>query len=161
MVEQLDRLAVLAGRSWRTADLEGGLTNHNVRVTSTDDGPPLDLVVRCSQSDAGLLGIDRDAEHANTRRAAEAGVGAPVREYRPELGMLVIDHLPGRTLSEGDFTDPAVMSRAADACRRLHSGPGFVGGLEQGSRVSIAVALNGRSSYQFHTGLFTPCSPRV
>ena len=68
----LDRLAVLAGRSWRTAELTGGLTNRNLRVTSTDDGPPLDLVVRCSTSVSGLLGIDRDAEHENTRRAAEA-----------------------------------------------------------------------------------------
>ena len=66
--EPLDRLAILAGRSWRATDLPGGLTNHNVRVVSDDDGPPLDLVVRCSSGDAGLLGIDRDAEHANTAR---------------------------------------------------------------------------------------------
>ena len=72
----LDRLAILAGRSWRVTDLPGGLTNHNVRVVTDDDGPPLDVVVRCSSSDAGLLGIDRDAEHANTAAAAEAGVGA-------------------------------------------------------------------------------------
>ena len=77
-IADLDRLAVLAGRSWRVSDLPGGLTNHNVRVTSTDDGPPFDIVVRCSQSDAGLLGIDRDHEHLNTAAAAEAGVGAEV-----------------------------------------------------------------------------------
>ncbi len=81
----LDRLACLAGRSWRATDLPGGLTNHNVRVTTDDAGPLLDVVVRCSAADAELLGIDRDAEHVNTARAHEAGVGAPVVEYRPDL----------------------------------------------------------------------------
>jgi len=122
----LDRLATLAGRSWHASDLPGGLTNHNVRVTTDDDGPQLDIVVRSSSSDAGLLGIDRDAEHANSARAAEAGVGAPVVEYRPDLGMLVIGYLPGKALVDEDFADPGVMTRAADACRRLHAGPRFV-----------------------------------
>jgi len=126
-VADLDRLAVLAGRSWRVVDLPGGLTNHNVRVTSTDDGPPFDIVVRCSENDAGLLGIDRDHEHLNTRAAAEVGVGAPVVEYRPDLHMLAIGFLEGRALDNADFGDPGVMARAADACRRLHAGPRFTG----------------------------------
>jgi thiamine kinase-like enzyme len=127
VVENLDRLAILAGRSWRTTDLPGGLTNHNVRVTTTDDGEHLDLVVRCSQSDAGLLGIDRDAESVNTGAAAEAGVGPGVVEYRPDLGMLVIEFLEGRALESASFADEGVLSRAADACRRLHAGPRFTG----------------------------------
>ncbi|WP_245582204.1 phosphotransferase [Nocardioides halotolerans] len=113
---------MLAGRSWHASDLPGGLTNHNVRVVTDDDGPPLDLVVRCSSSDAAMLGIDRDAEHANSLRAAGAAVGAPVVEYRPDLGMLVIGYLPGKALVDADFDDPGVLSRAADACRRLHAG---------------------------------------
>ncbi len=134
MSPDLDRLATLAGRSWHAAELPGGLTNHNVRVTTDDDGPPLDLVVRCSSSDAALLGIDRDAEHANTARAGEAGVGAPVIEYRPDLGMLVIGFLPGRALDNEDFADSGVMTRAADACRRLHAAPRFVGDFDMFAR---------------------------
>jgi thiamine kinase-like enzyme len=130
----LDRLAVLAGRSWTVADLPGGLTNHNVRVTSTDDGPPIDIVVRCSQSDAGLLGIDRDNEHLNTAAAAEAGVGAEVVEYRPDLHMLAIGFLEGRALDNPDFGDPGVLTRAADACRRLHAGPRFTGDFDMFQR---------------------------
>jgi thiamine kinase-like enzyme len=130
----LDRLAVLAGRSWRATDLPGGLTNHNVRVVTDDDGPPLDIVVRCSSSDAGLLGIDRDAEHANTAAAARAGVGAPVVEYRPDLGMLVIGYLEAVALEDADFADVDVMSRAADACRRLHAGPRFVNDFDMFAR---------------------------
>lgn len=33
----LDRLACLAGRSWRVAELPGGLTNRNYRVVTEDD----------------------------------------------------------------------------------------------------------------------------
>ena len=97
----LGRLAVLAGRSWSVSELPGGLTNVNLRVT-TDDGlaPPLDLVVRCSHGDPALLGIDREAEHLNTATAAGAGVGAPVVEFRPDLGMLVIG-LPALVLVAG------------------------------------------------------------
>jgi len=130
----LDRLAALAGRSWRASDLPGGLTNRNLHVTTTDGGPPLDLVVRCSSSDTGLLGIDRDAEHENTRRAAEAGVGAEVVEYRPELRMLVITYLSGNPLANPDFADPGVLRRAAAACRRLHEGPRFVGEFDMFAR---------------------------
>jgi thiamine kinase-like enzyme len=122
----LDRLAVLAGRSWHTEDLPGGLTNRNLHVVTDDRGEVVDVVVRCNQSDEALLDIDRAAEHANTRAAAEAGVGAPVLEYRPELGMLVIGFLPGRTLADEDFADPVVLRCAAEACRRLHHGPRFV-----------------------------------
>jgi thiamine kinase-like enzyme len=131
-VPPLDRLASLAGRSWRVSDLPGGLTNRNLHVT-TDDGE-LDLVVRWSQGDASLLGIDRDAEAGNTAAAAAAGVGAEVVEYRPDLSMLVITYLQGDALSDASFSDPAVLARAADACRRLHAGPRFAGDFDMFAR---------------------------
>jgi thiamine kinase-like enzyme len=137
----LDRLAVLAGRSWRAVDLPGGLTNRNVRVTTTDDGDPLDLVVRCSQSDAGLLGIDRDAESVNTAVAAEGGVGPRVVEYRPDLGMLVIEFLPGVALENSSFADPGVLTRSAKACRRLHGGGRFTGDFDMFARQAGYLAI--------------------
>ena len=126
---------MLAGRSWSAALLPGGLTNVNVRVT-TDDGlaPVLDLVVRCSHGDASLLGIDREAEHLNTDAAARAGVGAPVLEYRPDLGMLAIGFLPGHALVDEDFSDPAVLHRGARAVRTLHDGPRFTGDFDMFAR---------------------------
>ena len=128
-----------ASPCWRggpgaSRDLPGGLTNHNVRVTSTDDGPPLDIVVRCSQSDASLLGIDRDHEHLNSTAAAAAGVAPPVVEYRPDLRMLAIGFLEGKALDNADFADPGVLARAADACRRLHAGPPFAGDFDMFER---------------------------
>jgi thiamine kinase-like enzyme len=118
----LDRLTCLAGRSRQVNELPGGLTNLNLRVTLDDR----EVVVRQVRSDAGLLAIDRAAEHANTLAAAGAGVGAAVLEHRPELGTTVLEFLPGRTLADADFADPGVLARAADAVRRLHAGPRFV-----------------------------------
>ena len=141
MVPDLDRLAVLAGRSWRVTDLPGGLTNRNVRVTTDDDGERLDLVVRCSQSDAGLLGIDRDAESVNTAAAAACGVGPAVVEYRPDLGMLVIEFLPGVALENASFADPGVLTRSAEACRRLHGGPRFTGDFDMFARQAGYLAI--------------------
>jgi thiamine kinase-like enzyme len=131
----LDRLAVLAGRSWQVAPLPGGLTNTNLHVT-TDDGrdPALDLVVRCSHAGADLLGIDRDAERDNTAAAAEAGVAAPVVEYRPDLGMLVIEYLHATALTDASFEDPLVLARSARAVRRLHAGPRFTGDFDMFAR---------------------------
>jgi thiamine kinase-like enzyme len=139
--EHLDRLAVLAGRSWSVTELPGGLTNVNLRVR-TDDGrePALDVVVRCSHGDPSLLGIDREAEHRNTVAAAEAGVGAPVLEFRPDLRMLVIGYLPGRALVDADFTDPDVMTRAAQAVRALHAGPRFTGHFDMFARRAAYLA---------------------
>jgi len=133
----LDRLACLAGRSKRVTDLPGGLTNRNLRV-QTDDGG--DYVVRCSHPGAQLLGIDRDAEHHNTLRAAEAGVGADVVEYRPDLRMLVIEFLPGDVLTDASFADPVVLRRAARSVRTLHGGPRFQGEFDMFARQASYLA---------------------
>jgi thiamine kinase-like enzyme len=132
----LDQVPLLAGpRS--VADLPGGLTNRNLRVTTSTG----DYVVRLTQSDAGLLGIDRDAEHANTRAAAEAGVGARVVDYRPDLGMMVITFLPGRALTNETIGLPGVIPRAADAIRRLQAGPRFVNEFDMFARQAGYLAL--------------------
>ena len=123
----LDRIPVLQGLPRTVVELAGGLTNQNLRVTT----PEHDYVVRVFQGDAELLGIDRDAEHDNTRAAAEAGVGAGVVDYRPDLGVLVIDFLTGTTLENESFADagrdraggggvPAAARRAAVHRRLRH-----------------------------------------
>ena len=74
----LDGIPVLTGQGRHVTPLPGGLTNTNYRVR-TDAG--LDVVVRVSAPETGLLGVDRHAEHVNTLAAAAAGVGAPVIDY--------------------------------------------------------------------------------
>ena len=74
-------------------------------------------VVRRWSDDGGLLAIDRDNEHENSVRAAEAGVGAPVVAYLPEHGALVFEFLEGRTLRPRTCARRLPAERVADACR--------------------------------------------
>ncbi|MFG1701980.1 phosphotransferase [Nonomuraea sp. M3C6] len=122
VAEVLDRIPLLSGVPRSVEELPGGLTNHNYKVTT----PSGAYVVRVSASDGALLAIDRDAEYANSIAAARAGVGAPVHDYLPELGVLVVGFVPARTFTEADLREPANLPRVAEACRRLHAGPRFV-----------------------------------
>ena len=118
----LDSLPCTARTPRTVEELPGGLTNRNLKVTNPDGT----CVVRIPGAGSDLLGIDRDTEHANSLAAAAAGVGPPVLHYRPGEG-LVVGFLPGRTLTDADLHDPAVLRRVAAACRQLHAGPRFTG----------------------------------
>lgn len=118
----LDSIDATASLPRTVVDLPGGLTNRNLKVTT----PAGAAVVRIPTPGPSLLGIDRDQEHVNTIAAAAAGVGPAVLHYRPGAG-LVVEFLPGRTLTDEDLHDPAVLNRVAAACRQLHAGPRFTG----------------------------------
>jgi thiamine kinase-like enzyme len=135
------------------------LTNRNLRVTTRAG----DFVVRLSQSHAGLLGIDRDAEHANTRLAAEAGVGAHVVDYRPALGMLVITFLRGTALTNDVMGAPGRLTRCGQAIRRLHEGPRFVNDFDMFARRRDYLALVRERGYPLPAGYadFEPQWERV
>ncbi|MEI6699199.1 MAG: choline/ethanolamine kinase family protein [Mycobacterium sp.] len=117
----LDQLPVLAGQPRRLEDLPGGLTNRNVKITTATGT----YVARCSVDTKNLLGIDRDNEYFNTRAAEQAGVGAPVIDYRPDLGILLVGFLEGTTLTNADLQRREVLARVAEGCRALHCGPRF------------------------------------
>lgn len=117
----LEQLPALAGRPRRLEELSGGLTNRNVKITT----PTGAYVARCSVNAQNLLGIDRDNEFYNSRAAAEAGVGAPVIDYRPDLGILLVGFLEGVTLTNADLQRPGVLARVATGVRGLHAGPRF------------------------------------
>ncbi len=121
--ELLDHIPVLSGRPRQISELSGGLTNRNIKVTTPDGS----FVARCTDLNADALEIDRDVEYANSVAAEKSGVGAPVVDYRPDLGVLVIGFIEGRTLAREDFSSPAMVERAAAACRALHAGPDFAG----------------------------------
>ena len=84
-------------------------------------------VARCTDTATNMLGIDRDREYHNTKAAAQAGVGAQVIDYRPDLGILLLGYLEGQTLCNDDFQRPEILAKAAAAIRTLHSGPRFQG----------------------------------
>jgi thiamine kinase-like enzyme len=93
--------------------LPGGITNRNFLVR--DAGTT--RVARLSE-ERTLLGIDRRNELACQRAACACGVGPEV--IHQEDGLLISQHLPGRTLARADLQDPAVLERLAAVLRRLH-----------------------------------------
>ena len=119
----LERVAVLRGRPCTVEPLPGGLTNRNYKVTT----PEGSYVVRHSNpSSADELAVDRRAEYENSVRAAATGVGAPVVDFLPDDGVLVVGFLEGESLSDERFQRPGILPRVAAACRRLHAGEPFV-----------------------------------
>jgi thiamine kinase-like enzyme len=119
----LERIEVLRGRPRTVEPLSGGLTNRNYKVT-TPDGT---YVLRhSSPSSAEELAVDRRAEYENSIRAAASGVGAPVVDFLPDEGVLVVGFLEGESLTDEHFQRPGILPRVAVACRRLHAGDPFV-----------------------------------
>jgi thiamine kinase-like enzyme len=112
----LPRVEQLSGADRVVSELPGGLTNTNYKVVVAGRS----YVVRVSSKDAGLLAIDRENEYVNSVAAAEAGVGAGVVAYLPELGALVLDFIEGSTMSAQQLRAGDRLREVADAIRRLH-----------------------------------------
>jgi thiamine kinase-like enzyme len=121
--ELFEEFPALAGRPRQLVELSGGLTNRNVKVVTPDSV----YVARCTDTSSNFLGIDRDGEYYNTKMAEQAGVGAPVIDYRPDLGILLLGYLKGKTLCNDDFQRDGVVAKVAEGCRELHRGPRFRG----------------------------------
>jgi thiamine kinase-like enzyme len=103
--------------------LPGGLTNQNFKVVTASGS----YVARIWSDEGALLGIDREREYRNSVLAAQAGVGAPVIEFRPQDRVLVLGFVEGRTLGNADVGDAAMIPRIAAACRALHAAGRFAG----------------------------------
>jgi len=112
----------MAGESFESSQLPGGLTNRNYRVVAASGRQ---MVVRLSSEQGALLAIDRDAEFANSTAAATAGVAPNVLAYVPDLRALVIDWIDGRTFDATDLDDSETLALVAKTCRQLHAGPRF------------------------------------
>lgn len=93
--------------------LGGGITNMNFVVE--DRGRR--CVVRIGD-DIPVHGVMRFNELAASRAAHEAGLSPAVIHHEP--GVLVIDHIDGRTLTEADLRRPATLAAALDLVARCH-----------------------------------------
>jgi thiamine kinase-like enzyme len=109
------------GRAVVAAPIAAGLTNANFRVEV--DGRP--YFVRIPGPGTDLLAVDRANEAFNTRAAAEAGAGASVIAVLEDPAALILDWLPGRTMSAAAFQEAGMPERIAAVLRRLHGGPRF------------------------------------
>jgi thiamine kinase-like enzyme len=110
------------GREIRISPIAAGLTNQNFRVDV--DATP--YFVRLPGQSTDLLAVDRANELHNTRAAAAAGVGPKVVDHDPASGVLVLEWIDGRTMSNAAFAEPGTPVRIADVLRRLHAGPRFL-----------------------------------
>ncbi|GAA0722061.1 phosphotransferase [Dactylosporangium roseum] len=118
----LERVPSWVGRAVEWQRLDGGLSHHIFRVEA--DGQPYVLRVLEPAVSAAGLGIPPEQEIANSIAAA-GSVGAQVYAVLEDVPALVLEFLPGRTLSAAEVRRPEVVPALAEACRRLHAGPAF------------------------------------
>jgi thiamine kinase-like enzyme len=116
----------VAARIWPDRELEleplgGGITNHNFKVSC--DGET--YVLRIGGKDTDLLGIDRRAEYAAARAAAELGVGPEVVAFVEPEGYLVTRFVEGEPVPPEDMRRPQGLRETGALLRRVHEGPKF------------------------------------
>ncbi len=120
--EVINRIPDWRGRTRNIQPLSGGLTNMNYRVQV--EGTP--YFVRIPGASTKLLAIDRKNEYHNTQAAAEAGVGPRVVHYLPDHDVMVLEFIPGQTMSIDTLQAPGMPARIARSLKRLHAGPRFL-----------------------------------
>jgi thiamine kinase-like enzyme len=116
----------IAARVWpgHMLDLEplgGGITNHNFKVRCDGEA----YVLRIGGKDTDLLGINRRAEHAAARAAAELGVGPEVVAFVEPEGYLVTRFVEGDPVPPEELRQTDALREVASLLRRVHEGPAF------------------------------------
>ena len=107
------------GRQIRLEPLGGGITNHNFKVEVGDEA----FVLRIAGADTELLGIDRSAEHAAAKAAAELRVGPEVVHFVEHS--LVTRFVEGTAVAVEEIRTPECLGEVASILRRVHEGPPF------------------------------------
>jgi thiamine kinase-like enzyme len=110
------------GHDVKVSQLSGGLTNENYLVEAGGQR----YVMRIPGHSTELLSIDRANEVFNTKAAATTGIGPRVLEHIPALDALVLEFIPGTTMSAATLQSREMASRMAASFRRLHGAPRFL-----------------------------------
>jgi len=106
----------------RVSPLSGGLTNENYLVEAAGKR----YVVRLPGQSTELLSIDRVNEVHNTKAAASTGIGPAVLETIPGLDVMVLEFIPGPTMSAQTLQSERMALRMAESFKRLHSAARFL-----------------------------------
>jgi thiamine kinase-like enzyme len=120
--EAAARVALWKGRSVTISPLSGGLTNENYMVVC--DGQR--YVMRLPGQSTELLSIDRANEVHNTQAAATTGIGPKVLEHVAGFDVMVLEFIPGPTMSASSLQSTRMVARMAQSFHRLHAGPPFL-----------------------------------
>jgi thiamine kinase-like enzyme len=110
------------GQDVKVSQLSGGLTNENYLVEAGGQR----YVMRIPGQSTELLSIDRANEVFNTKAAATTGIGPRVLEHIAALDALVLEFIPGTTMSAATLQSKEMASRMAASFRRLHGAPRFL-----------------------------------
>src|SRR3954453_8393493 len=113
--EVIARIPDWHGRDVRVLPLAGGLTNTNYRVDV--DGMP--YVIRVPGQSTELLSVNRQHEYYNTLAAADAGVGARILHYLPDIPVMLLDFIPVRPMSCAGLGAHEQISRISTSVRML------------------------------------------
>jgi thiamine kinase-like enzyme len=120
--EAVALVSIWKGQDPRVSQLSGGLTNENYLVEAAGQK----YVMRIPGQSTELLSIDRANEVFNTKAAATTGIGPRVLEHVPSLDALVLEFIPGATMSASTLQSGEMASRMAASFRRLHGSPRFL-----------------------------------
>jgi thiamine kinase-like enzyme len=110
------------GKDLKVSPLSGGLTNENYLV----EAEGARYVMRIPGQSTELLSIDRANEVHNTKAAATTGIGPRVLEHVRGLDVLVLEFIPGPTMSARTLQSKEMAGRMASSFRRLHGSPRFL-----------------------------------
>ncbi len=116
-------MSLWRGQAVHVSPLSGGLTNENYLVEAHDGER---YVMRVPGQSTELLSIDRKNEVFNTKAAAATGIGPRVLEHVPELDAMVLEFIPGPTMSAETLHSAHMARRMADSFHALHSAERFL-----------------------------------
>ena len=116
------RVSLWKGRTVSISILSGGLTNENYLVEC--DGRR--YVMRLPGQSTELLSIDRANEVFNTKAAATTGIGPQVLEHVAGADVMVLEFIPGTTMSARTLQSDRMAARMAQSFHRLHAAPRFL-----------------------------------
>ncbi|HEV2476270.1 MAG TPA: phosphotransferase [Candidatus Dormibacteraeota bacterium] len=120
--EAAARVSLWRGRDVDISPLSGGLTNENYLVQVGGQR----YVMRLPGQSTELLSIDRANEVFNTKAAATTGIGPKVLEHVAGVDVMVLEFIPGPTMSAGALQAPRMAARMAQSFHRLHAAPRFL-----------------------------------
>ena len=120
--DAVGRVSLWRGRKVEVSALSGGLTNENYLVEA--DGER--YVMRLPGASTELLSIDRANEVHNTKAAAETGISPRVLEHLAGLDVMVLEFIPGATMSAETLQSVHMARRMAESFKRLHSASRFL-----------------------------------
>jgi len=110
--------------------LKGGMNNQNFLIQNGGKK----YVAHFAPATHKMFLLDRQREIKNYKMIFSLGLGANVFKYYKKYRLLIIEYLEGKILNKKISKDPKIIKKIAEALKKLHSSPRFVGSISQKER---------------------------